>query len=149
MAGSLHAAKLPLAPALRLLNLNGDTVSLEQFRGHPVVIDFWATWCVSCRHIFPVLNDISARYGDSVVVLGVNLESAPKKKIAEFVKKSALRYPILLDPTMSSAPPFGITAVPTLVVIDKQGHLVAQFSGGDTQSVQRLKETVARVMGGS
>jgi cytochrome c biogenesis protein CcmG/thiol:disulfide interchange protein DsbE len=148
LAGALQAAQPPAAPALRLVNLGGDTVSLEQFRGRPVVVDFWATWCVSCRHIFPVLNELTTRYGDSLVVLGVCLESAPKKKIADFVKKSALRYPILLDPTMSTAPPFGITAVPTLMVIDKQGRIVAQFSGADKQSVAQLKGAVARVMGG-
>src|SRR5262245_439009 len=84
------------APAFTLNDLAGNEVSLSQFKGKPVLVHFWATWCGSCRHEMPQLQEISRARPADVVVLGINFGER-KKVVTAYAKEQGLAFPVLLD----------------------------------------------------
>jgi len=103
----------------------GDRVHLEELRGNAVVLDFWATWCEPCQRIAPVLDRISRKHqGKGLVVVGVNT-SDERGKAPLFAKQKGLSYPIVFDEGDAVAQRYGVTNLPTLVVINAKGNIVA------------------------
>jgi thiol-disulfide isomerase/thioredoxin len=104
-------------------------VDLASLRGHPVVLDFWATWCGPCQAESPIVNTIARRYEDrGLAVVGVNT-SDEDGLAAAYVLKKGLRFPMVYDEGNAIAKKYGVTSLPTLVVISKQGKIVAVRNG--------------------
>ena len=119
--------QLPLmgasAPGFALTNFKGDTVSLSQFRGRPVVINFWATWCVPCRREMPALQRALETYQeDGLVVLAVNFEEEANL-VRPFVEEFDLTIEILLDTHAEVSQTYLITGLPHTVFVDRQGTI--------------------------
>ena len=114
-------ADVQQAPAFALQSVDGKTVSLAQFKGDVVMINFWASWCGPCRQEMPLLDDIYKQYKDmGFVLLGVNVE--PDASGANgWLKKTPVSYPILTDPKSSVSQLYQVQAMPTTVIIDRQG----------------------------
>jgi cytochrome c biogenesis protein CcmG/thiol:disulfide interchange protein DsbE len=103
----------------------GDRIHLEELRGNTVILDFWATWCEPCERIAPILDRVSRKHqGKGLVVVGVNTSDQPGLAPA-FAKKKGLSYPIVYDDGDQVAQRYGVTNLPTLVVINAQGNVVA------------------------
>jgi cytochrome c biogenesis protein CcmG, thiol:disulfide interchange protein DsbE len=97
---------------------------LRRLRGYPVVVNVWASWCGPCREEFPVLQQLSARYGKKVAFLGLNSEDSTDAA-ATFLKEEPLSYPSYVDPhkgTLESLGGFG--GFPDTAFYDKSGKLV-------------------------
>jgi thiol-disulfide isomerase/thioredoxin len=115
-----------------LRDLEGHQVSLSQYRGHPVVIDFWATWCAPCRHQIPELKKLYAKYKSrGLVVLGVACDTVQGdgvRSVRPFVREFDISYPILLAeaPVLDD---FGIEALPTTVFLGSDGTIVGRTMG--------------------
>lgn len=111
---------------------NGDAnskMSLSELQGKPVIIDFWATWCGPCKIEAPILNRVAQRYKDrGLVVLGVNTGDRPGLAPA-FAQSKQLSYPILFDAEHDAADLYGVTALPTLVLVGKDGKVRSVHSG--------------------
>lgn len=106
----------------------GSRFSLSELRGSAVVIDFWASWCGPCAIQAPILERVSQKYKDKgVVVLGVSVDDPPAVARA-YAAKKGLTYPIATDDELRASALFDVQKLPTLVVIDKNGHVVAQLS---------------------
>ncbi len=117
------------APPFTLSNLAGEPVALSDFAGQTVVVDFWATWCVPCRHQIPVLNQFHRNApGDEVVVLGVAVDVAGRDVVAQFAEEHAIEYPVLLG-NESLARDYGVPGFPALVVVDASGRLDSMHLG--------------------
>src|SRR4051794_10612670 len=96
----------------------GDRIHLEELRGNAVVLDFWATWCQPCQRIAPILDRISRKHqGKGLVVVGVNT-SDQRGLAPAFAKQKGLSYPIVYDEGDEVAQRYGVTNLPTLVVIN-------------------------------
>jgi thiol-disulfide isomerase/thioredoxin len=111
---------------------NGDPgarMQVSQLKGHAVVLDFWATWCGPCAMQAPILDRIARRYQDKgVVVLGVNVDDPPE--IArEYALRKGLTYPIVMDAMKAASRSYSVDKLPSLVVIDKAGLVVAYLTG--------------------
>ncbi|MCU0656010.1 MAG: TlpA family protein disulfide reductase [Polyangiaceae bacterium] len=107
----------------------GSKVNLAEFRGKPVLIDFWATWCGPCQIEAPILNRVAERYRDrGLVVLGVNTGDKPGLAPA-FAQKKQLTYPILFDAQHEAADLYDVTALPTMVLVGKDGKVRTIRSG--------------------
>jgi thiol-disulfide isomerase/thioredoxin len=117
-----------LAPTFTARTLQGETVSLEDFRGRVVVLNFWATWCGPCRVEMPELERYQARLGDRVVVLGVNMHE-PTDVLAPFVRQHDLTFPILPDESGAIAAPYRVTGLPTSIILDRAGVVRARIVG--------------------
>ena len=118
------------APALNVTDLAGKPVSLADYRGKIVLLDFWATWCKPCVAGMPGLDKLAARWKDKdIVVLGISIDQEPKK-VAPFLKKKPVSYPIVLDnPKTPSYATFKVKVLPSMFLIDKDGNIVAQWRG--------------------
>jgi len=116
-----------------LNDLNGHSMKLSQYRGHPVVLDFWATWCAPCRHQIPELKKLYEKYHRSrgLVVLGIACDTVQGEGVASvrpFVRDFAITYPILLAEA-SVLDSFGVEAIPTTVFLSPDGAIVGHIMG--------------------
>ena len=109
------------APAFTLQSVDGRQVSLAQFKGDVVMINFWASWCGPCRQEMPLLDSIYKQYKDmGFTLLGVNVE--PDSQSADaWLKKTPVSYPILYDPKSQVSQLYQVQAMPTTVIVDRQG----------------------------
>jgi cytochrome c biogenesis protein CcmG/thiol:disulfide interchange protein DsbE len=149
LAGLPGAARAQeAAPAVRLLDLYGNTTTLEAQRGHVVVLDFWASWCVSCRATFPMLNDLQARYSPKGLrVLGLTLEDS-MDAIDDFLEAVPASFTIVRDPTGHAGEAFNVVAMPTTFLLDADGRIAARFEGGDKKTHARLEQAANILLSG-
>jgi cytochrome c biogenesis protein CcmG, thiol:disulfide interchange protein DsbE len=119
-----------VAPAFRLPQLSkpDHVLSLEEFRGRPVVMNFWASWCVPCRTEMPVLQAVATKVRGRVAFVGIDHQDTRDDALA-FVHKTGVRYPIAFDPDGTTARAYGLVGVPTTVFIDARGREVARHLG--------------------
>jgi peroxiredoxin len=123
------------APSFSAPGLDGSAVSLGSYRGRPVIVNFWATWCVSCKEEMPALQAEAAAHPE-LAVLGVdNVESAVKVK--PFVDQLGIRFPILLDQDGSVLERYQVTGLPTSFFVDSAGTLRSLYRGALTDEVLR------------
>jgi peroxiredoxin len=126
---------LQTAPDFTLRDLNGDSVSLENYRGNVVLLDFWATWCAPCRLSIPELVEIQKKYrGRGVVVLGISMDDPQMFSdtyILAFKEEFKMNYPILRADQKVAMDYFGTAnmAIPTLFVINREGKLTDKIVG--------------------
>jgi len=116
-----------------LPDLDGKPMRLSQFRGHPVIVDFWATWCPPCRKQIPELNQLYSRFHKTrgLVIIGVacdTIQGDGIREVAPFVRKFKIIYPILLasEPVVNT---LGVEAIPTTLFIAPDGRLVQKVMG--------------------
>jgi cytochrome c biogenesis protein CcmG/thiol:disulfide interchange protein DsbE len=104
-------------------------MSLADLKGHPVLLDFWASWCGPCALDAPVVDRVSRRFGKKgLVVLGVNVSDSPEV-IKAYAAQKGLSYPMVLDPGSTVSGRYGVKQLPSLVVIDRQGNVLAFLTG--------------------
>ncbi|HEV2272202.1 MAG TPA: TlpA disulfide reductase family protein [Steroidobacteraceae bacterium] len=109
------------APAFTLQSVAGKQVSLAQFKGDVVMINFWASWCGPCRQEMPLLDSIYKQYKDmGFTLLGVNVEPDSHNADA-WLKRTPVSYPILYDPKSEVSQLYQVQAMPTTVIVDRQG----------------------------
>jgi len=139
--GGSHPNYKPLAQAPPPLNalykqgnelLDGGLDSyekrIEQLRGHPVVVNLWASWCVPCRQEFPILQNLSARYGKKVAFLGVNSEDS-SDAAATFLREAPVPYPSYSDPDKDIYDSVGGYGFPNTAFYDRSGELAYLHRG--------------------
>ena len=123
------------APAFSLRLLDGGVFNLSEHLGkRPVVLDFWAVWCPSCRAALPKIAGAANAFKDQdVVILTVNLGDSPES-IAAFLKSNSLSIPVALDSDNSVGSSFHIRNIPTTVFIDREGKVANVTEGAMSQS---------------
>lgn len=118
------------APDFTLQTLDGKTVHLSDFRGKPVVLNFWATWCSPCKIEMPWFVDFQKQYGQAgVQFLGVAMDDASTKDIAEFAKSMKVNYPILIGKESVGDAYGGVQFLPETFYIDRNGKIVDKAFG--------------------
>jgi len=111
------------APEFTLKSQKGKNLSLKELRGQVVMINFWATWCGPCRQEIPVLNTLYEKYRDTgFVLLGVNVDSESVNAI-QMVSKLKATYPILFDTDKHASVLYRVSAMPTTILIDRDGKV--------------------------
>ena len=116
-----------------LQQLGGGEVSLSDYRGQWVVVNYWATWCTPCLKEIPDLSELHEERSD-LTVLGLAFEDLEDSDFDEFLEDFDVSYPILKVDVYQPPEPFGAPrALPTTIILDKQGRAVKAFLGPVTR----------------
>lgn len=126
------------APAVRLPNLRTGATDfdLAAYRGRPVVLNFFASWCVPCREELPALQAVSREVGPTVAFLGIDHEDARSDALAT-ARAAGVAYPLGFDPDGRVAGAFGLFGMPTTVFISPAGTIVERHTGAFTEATLR------------
>lgn len=157
LVAAIGAGKRPAAPAfvlpvlwrsaetwpspLRSLIAQGK-ISLRELRGHPVVVNFWASWCLPCKQEAPLLAATARTHVGQVVFLGIDVQDLESDGNA-FLRKYKVNYVSLRDPSNSSYDAYGLTGVPETYYLDPNGRAVAHTAGQVT--AQDLQAGIAAI----
>jgi len=134
-----------LAPDFQLQNLDGQTVSLGNLQGKPVLINFWATWCPPCRSEMPYIQEIYEAWADKeLVVLAINIGES-SSKAEEFRQSYNLSFTVLLDTKQDVAQRYNITGIPTTFFIDKDGIIQDKVIGA-FQNKTQIENRLSKIM---
>lgn len=145
---NVHAASASgPAPDFTLKGLDGNNTKLSELRGNVVLLNFWASWCGPCREEMPLLNKIHNKYEPlGFTILGVNVEEqsdAAKK----FIAQRPVDFPILLDNKNTVSKLYDVIAMPTTVVIDRDGNmrfLHQGYQSGDEAEYRKMVKKLVR-----
>ena len=120
-----------VAPAFSLVSLDGKKVSLSDYKGRAVLVNFWATWCGPCKVEMPWFEELQKQYaGQGLVILGLTADpDAGKDEIAKVAHKSGVTYPILLADDKVEGAYGGVDVLPMSFYIDRNGIVVEETAG--------------------
>jgi peroxiredoxin len=126
---ALATSSSSAAPQFTLAARDGRQVSLAQYRGQVVMINFWASWCGPCRQEMPLLDNIYRKYNKlGFTLLGVNVE--PDSKMADdWLKQTPVSFPILYDKESAVSRLFDVGGMPSTVIIDRKGNVRVLHKG--------------------
>jgi peroxiredoxin len=132
-----------LAPDFSLFNLEGEQITLSELRGHPVMINLWATWCAPCRIEMPHIQDRFERYaGEGFLVLAVDFDE-PADIVADFRDELSLTFDVLLDPGAEVQELYRNRNYPSTFFVDENGVIQVQHIGLMTED--QLDENLAAI----
>lgn len=130
LASNVNALEIgQVAPDFTLKSLKGTNLNLKEQRGKIIVINFWASWCGPCRKEMPVLETFYTKFQDlGVSVWGVNVEQENQAG-RDFLADLNLTFPILFDASNTLSATYQVEAMPTTVIIDRDGKVRYAFKG--------------------
>ena len=115
----------------------GKNVSLADFKGKPVVVNFWASWCPPCKEEMPFFNEVYKEVGSEVEFMMVDLVDGSREtqaKAKAFIKDNNYSFPVYFDTDKSASIAYSIYSIPTTIFIDKTGKIVQTHTGALTKS---------------
>lgn len=130
------------APDFTLQSLDGGNVKLNELRGTVVLVNFWASWCGPCRTEMPLLDNLYKEYRDyGFTVLGINLDEEHNQAL-KLLDRVPVSFPILFDPGNSTSESFAVDAMPTTVLIDRNGVVRHHHRGYKDGFMDKYEEQV-------
>lgn len=109
------------------------SVALADYRGQPVVLNFFASWCVPCRREMPAFEAVHQRVGDRVAFIGVDHQDN-RPDALDLIRQTGISYPTGFDPDGTIAPEYGVVGMPTTVFISADGRILEQHTGALSES---------------
>jgi len=118
-------------PDFMLYDLNLNKKEFKEFKGKPIVLNFWATWCPPCREEMPTVQSFYEKNREKgVEVIAVSVDQDSNKKVEEFIKKTGYSFPVYYDYGSILSRRFFISSIPTTYFIDRHGIIVDKKIGG-------------------
>ena len=120
------------APEFTVYDLEGNAHKLSDFRGKPVLLNFWASWCGPCQSEMPDFQDFYEKYGEEVHFVIVNLTDGQQETVesaSAFIAEKGYTFPVYYDTDIDAAMKYGVSAVPVSYFIDAEGYFVAWAQG--------------------
>jgi peroxiredoxin len=143
----IRPSRQKLAQDFALPTGDTRTFRLSEQRGKLVFVNFWATWCGPCREEMPAMERLWRQHRErGFLVVAISVDSDPTL-VGPFVKKGGFTFPIVLDPKLSAANAYGVRALPSSFLVDRQGYLTALALGPrtwDNDAAHSLIEALAR-----
>jgi len=145
---SVNAATMDKpAPDFTLKSLSGKNLKLSEYAGDVVMLNFWASWCGPCRKEMPLMNDLYKKYEKlGFVILGVNVEQ--ELQLAKsFLADTPVDFPILFDSSNKVSKDYDVIAMPTTVMIDRNGkvrYIHKGYKAGDEKKYKKMVKKLIR-----
>ncbi|RPJ96766.1 thiol-disulfide oxidoreductase ResA [Rummeliibacillus sp. TYF005] len=122
------------APDFSLVDLNGETHKLSDYKGQGVLLNFWGTWCKPCKKEMPAINNQYKQFkNQGVQILGINIAQS-NLEVSSYADKLGVEFPIAIDKTKSVMRAYNVDILPTTVLIDKDGKIVKIITGEMTET---------------
>lgn len=136
------------APDFTVYDAEGNTHSFSDFRGKPVILNFWASWCGPCVSEMPEFQRFYEEYGQDIHFLLVNLTDGQQETVesaSQFISDQGYTFPVYFDTDIDAAAKYGVTAVPVSYFIDAEGYFVAWAQGALSEDM--LQQGVDMLLG--
>lgn len=132
------------APDFTLTNMDGEKVSLSDYKGSVVILNFWATWCGPCKYEIPDLIDLYEKYDGDLMVLGISLDYDGPAVVPSFANRFGINYPILYGDSKIAGDYGGVSGIPTTFIIDRDLNVFRRYIGYRPQTVfeKDIKELI-------
>ncbi|MCW5960889.1 MAG: TlpA family protein disulfide reductase [Pyrinomonadaceae bacterium] len=130
-------------------NADGDERKLGDLAGKVVVLDFWATYCPPCLEAIPHLNDLQAKYKDNgLEIIGMHSDSDDRLKVPEFADRLKINYTLATPESAMTNFVFATdTAIPQMLILDREGKLVTRFTGYDLKIKNDMDMAIETALG--
>jgi cytochrome c biogenesis protein CcmG/thiol:disulfide interchange protein DsbE len=134
------------APSVTIADLRDRTatIAIDDFRGRPLVVNFFAAWCAPCRNEMAALQSVYRSVKDRVAFLGIDTRDI-RSDALDLLEATGVGYPTAYDPRGMAAAEFGVLGMPTTFFIDARGKMLERYSG--EMSEEQLRKTVDRLFG--
>jgi peroxiredoxin len=134
------------APAFKVVTTSGQPVSMDNYQGRVLVVDFFATWCQPCRKSIPHLVKMNQKYGkQGLQILGMSADEDGEKVVTPFAAEHHINYPLALaGETVTDA--FGVRSVPVMIVIDKKGKVAEVYRGFSDEIADSMELLVKKLL---
>lgn len=132
--------ELSEAPDFTIIDADGNDVSLSDFEGTPVVLNFWASWCPPCKSEMPDFDKVYGELGEDVTFLMVNMTDGNRETTEtakDFIETSGYSFPVYFDTEQEAAIVYSVRSIPTTYFINEEGLLVTGAQGAISEDILR------------
>ncbi|GFO68835.1 thioredoxin [Geomonas limicola] len=134
------------APAIKLTTTSGQPVTLNNYRGYVLVMDFFATWCIPCKESIPHLNALNKKFGkQGLQILGVSVDEGAERDVKTFIADRKISYPVAIAGEDLQTE-YGLRSIPTVYLINKKGMVAEKFQGYSDQTGHAMEEAIKRLL---
>jgi peroxiredoxin len=148
LPATLGAAPRPGQPApdFKVVSTSGQPVTLDNYRGYVLLVDFFATWCQPCRQSIPHLVEMNRKYGkQGLQVLGLSADEDGERPVRAFASQYRINYPLALAGDTTTAD-FGIRSVPVMFVVNRKGMIVEVYRGFSDEMGRSMEQLIKRLL---
>ncbi|ACH37432.1 thioredoxin-related protein disulfide reductase, putative [Citrifermentans bemidjiense Bem] len=134
------------APPIKLVTTSGQPITLNNYKGYVLVMDFFATWCIPCKESIPHMNALRQKYGkQGLQVLGVSVDEGSDREVRSFIGEKRISYPVAIAGEEMQTD-YGLRSIPTVYVINKRGVVAEKFQGFSDQTAKAMEDTIKRLL---
>ena len=132
--------ELIAAPDFTIMNKDGDSITLSELQGKPVVINFWASWCPPCKGEMPEFNKVYEELGGEVHFLMIDAVDGSRETVesgAAYIEGQGYTFPVYFDEGQNVIMQYGVRAFPSTIFIDAEGYIVTGYEGAMDEATLR------------
>jgi len=134
------------APPIKLVTTSGQPITLANYRGYVLVMDFFATWCIPCKESIPHLISLNKKYGkQGLQILGMSVDDGGERLVKNLLAEKQVNYPVAIAGEELQTD-YGLRSIPTLFLINKKGVVVEKYQGYSEQTARSLEDTIKKLL---
>lgn len=134
------------APPIKVVSTSGQPITLGNYKGYVLVIDFFATWCPPCREAVPHLVNLNRKYGkQGLQILGLSLDEGDEGGVKDFITSKRINYPVALAGEDVQTD-YGLRSLPTVFVINRKGVVAEKFQGGSEETLKNMETLIKKLL---